>query len=396
MSMYIRKPGLILFLLLLLTAGLHAQQNKTGVKTVLTADSLASGNLKDLLTSFFQLSFTNLTGKNRELNFSSNPYAVILRTNPAAASDQQYRKYRIHRKFNFGFGLKLDEDYRFNGFSSGIKYALINKRDSTVSGFLFAELGKDSLNRELDQLAEPVAELIQELDKTEEEKDKLLDELNEVLTNQSLAFSGIDSSLQRLIRQTAVKKKFIYLSRLLKNKPQVILAKEAQQPFKELKKELQQKLLWTVSVSDTTYTDQFMFSNLVFRSDILKGMGRSKPGANWEFSLPVALNLQDDSLRAGRDLRRSEFSFEPGINLVIRDRDNEQSFLEFKLSGGYYHRFAGLYPGEKKDRIRFDGTLRVRLIGDIWIPLVFSYDPKNGNVFGFISARLNFSGQSKK
>lgn len=374
-----------------------AMAQSTQVKKILTADSLASGNLKDLLTSFFQLSFNNLTNRSRELNFNSNPYAVILRTNPSAAIDTNYRKYRVLRKINFGFGLKLDTGYRFNGFSSGIKYALINRRDSTTSRLLFRNLGTDSLSLEINTLHDSLTIYIEATyDNNPQLKLLYLRQVNLLLSDSTVQFKQLDTSFQKIVKKVTADKGFPILSRLLGSNPKVNLRKESQVSFSDLKKELQQKLLWTISVSDTTYKDQFLFSNLVFRTEILKGMGKSKPGANWEFSIPASLNILDDTLRPGRDLKRAVFTFEPALNLVIRDRGNEHSYVELKFSGEYRHNFHRLYPNEKRDKLYFNGVFRVKVFADIWVPLEFKYDPLSGNILGFISAKLNFSGQNKK
>ena len=59
----------------------------------LSADSLATGNYKDLLTSFFQLSFNHLIGPKKELNFASNPFGVMARRNPDLLVDTNYYRY---------------------------------------------------------------------------------------------------------------------------------------------------------------------------------------------------------------------------------------------------------------------------------------------------------------
>ncbi len=102
--------------LLLLVHASQAQSSPSkaaNIKTILTADSLASGNWKDVLTSFFQLSFDKLTSNKKELNFQSNPFAILLKSHPEAAIDTNFVKYKTLRKINFGFGLQLDSSYRF-------------------------------------------------------------------------------------------------------------------------------------------------------------------------------------------------------------------------------------------------------------------------------------------
>ena len=46
----------------------------------LTADSLATGNYKDILNSFFQLSFNRLIGADKEIRFTSTPFAVMAKS----------------------------------------------------------------------------------------------------------------------------------------------------------------------------------------------------------------------------------------------------------------------------------------------------------------------------
>src|SRR6202008_343289 len=99
----------------------------------LTADSLASGNYKDVLKSFFQLSFEKFTGPDKELKFTSTPFAVMAKLDSTLLVDEKYLKYRTLRNINFSFAAKIDSVFKFNGYSSEIKYAIINKRDETVS-----------------------------------------------------------------------------------------------------------------------------------------------------------------------------------------------------------------------------------------------------------------------
>src|ERR1700758_3976836 len=93
----ITVASLLLIILALPAAGQKAKSDSTGPHTVadvLTADSLASGNTKDVLTSFFQLAFNKLTGPNKELDFTSNPFALMLKSDTTLAVDTNYVKYR--------------------------------------------------------------------------------------------------------------------------------------------------------------------------------------------------------------------------------------------------------------------------------------------------------------
>ncbi|MEO7313210.1 MAG: hypothetical protein ABIX01_22685 [Chitinophagaceae bacterium] len=386
---------LIAPVILLIVTATYGYGQKSGVQGLLTADSLASGNFKDLLTSFFQLSFNNLTGPKKELNFASNPFAVLLKSNPSAAIDTNYIKYKQLRKINFGFGLKLDSSYKFNGFSSSVKYALINNRDTTTSRLLFRELGNDSLSIEINALHDGLNKYIQDsfpntpanFDKRKE----LVLLVNKLFTDTLVAFNKLDGNFQQIVKAVAVRSQLARFTSLITVSPAANIKRESEVNFRDLKNELKKKLLWTVSLSDTTFKDQFFFSNILLKTELLKGMGKVKAGSNTEMNLQAAVNFVDDTTSKGRDLKRAVLASEFGFNWVIRNKGNDQSYLELKFSGAYQHIFQTLYQNEKRNLFTLNGTFRVRVINDIWLPLEFKYDPATGNILGFLSVKFNFN-----
>jgi hypothetical protein len=385
------------FAFTLITSACFAQDDGSKVTTppIFTADSLASGNAKDVLTSFFQLAFDQLTGKDKQLNFNSNPFALMLKSNPSLNVDTNYGKYRALRKFNFGVGLNLDSAYHFNGFSSGFKYALVNKRDTAASSLLHRAMDDDPLAHQRDSLHTLLTAF--ELTLAPDQRAKFHTALRQLLTK-DIAFNQLDADLQAKVNQlvTADPKEFELIAQMIDQRPTSSFVREGKRVFDSLKNVVKQGLLWTVGVSDTTYKDQFFFSNIVVGTEIVKGIGAYHPGSNVEFDVKGALHLLDDSLAMGRDLKRSFLTFEPGFNWVIRNKQNDQSWLEFQLSGAYSHNFTTLYASEKRDSLTFNGTLRIRVYNDIWIPLSIKYDPRSGNFLGFINVRFNFSGQGGK
>ncbi|HVE60939.1 MAG TPA: hypothetical protein VNA26_03920, partial [Chitinophagaceae bacterium] len=187
-------------LLIMIFPQLILAQSSSKIKPILTADSLRSGNAKDILTSFFQLAFNKLTGPNKELNFSSNPFAILLKSDPDLAIDRSYYKYRPLRKTNFSFGIKLDTSYRFNGFSSGIKYALIDKRDSSTSKLLFENLRNDSLANEVNELQKELVDYALKNYPVIAERRKFIAKTNDLL-NRNISFNKLDTAIQRVVTQ---------------------------------------------------------------------------------------------------------------------------------------------------------------------------------------------------
>lgn len=361
------------------------------VKNVLTADSLKSGNAKDVLTSFFQLAFDKLTGPNKELNFKSNPFAIMLKSDSNLAIDHNYYKYRALRKTNFHVGLKLDSSYRFNGFSSSITYALIDQRDSSTSSILFHALDTDSLGIEADTLQRALNAFARTI--TDTAARRTFNNSIRAFFNRKAPFSTLPPAFQAQVKSIVDGDPTTYphIKDILDNKPTTNMFVEQQRMYETYRNQIKKGLLWTISLSDTTYKNEFAFRNIVLKTHLLKGVGKSKPGSNWEFNIIAAANFRDDTLSLKRDLKRAILNFEPGLNWVVRNKRNDQSFFEFGFSGSFMYNFGTKYAAEKRDSLNFTGTIRIRILGDIWVPLEFKYAPKTGNLFGFINIRANFS-----
>lgn len=384
------KQLLLLFIFINIIVTNYAQ---TKPNLPLSADSLATGNYKDVLASFFQLAFNKFTSKEKELKFTSNPFAVMAKLDTGLLRSAQYYKYRHLRDLNFSFSAKLDSSYRFNGFSSGLKYALINRRDETVSRAFIQNILDDSrvkviitLNQALDQFISTLGNDTATQNRIQKQKVGF--------TRGTMNYNQLDETLRKKIIQIAKDSNLVSLEQTIEANPQFNLKKTAADIYDEIKTKINNKSLWTVGISDTTYNDHFIFSNIVLSSEFVKGIDTMK-SKDIELNLKAAVQLLDDSLKAGRDLKRSIFSFEPGFNFVWKTKNTLKSFFEFKLSGSYYHTFSTLYNAEKRDSLTLNGTIRIRIYDDIWIPLEIKYDPRSGNVFGFLNVRANFTALGK-
>lgn len=392
---------------LLLVCVVHisvAQKLPKSALPVFTSDSLRSGTAKDIAVSFFQLAFNNLVGNNKEFNFTSNPYGVMLKSNPKLAMDVNYEKYRALRRLNFSFGVKLDSAYRFNGFSSGVKYALVDGRDATTSRLLFSRLKAEEEffgeRRKLENGLNDFADKYFPNAETEGHPDfgKLLvfNENFNLFFQRDVPLGKLDTLFQRAVTTIIKDSSLGIVQRLMKKDPAASLFTISNKEYENLANTIKKEPLWTIGLSDTTYKDQFVFSNIALVTEFSKGVFKPQPGANnLELNIKAACNFLQDTLQSGRNLKRILFSFEPGINWVIRDKENELSYLECKFSGSYRRNFSGLYAGEERDVISLNGTIRVRIFDDVWIPLEVKWDPKNGNVLGLFNVKANFSGIGK-
>ncbi|RYY64659.1 MAG: hypothetical protein EOO13_18215, partial [Chitinophagaceae bacterium] len=119
-----------------------ASEKKEATEIIKTAIDLKSGNWQDVLTSFFQLSISNLTGESKAFNFKSTLFGIKVKADSSLLLDKKYIKEKFARNFQLDLSLKLDSQYKFKGFQGGFTWALINKRDSTV--FTVANTAIDS------------------------------------------------------------------------------------------------------------------------------------------------------------------------------------------------------------------------------------------------------------
>jgi len=390
---------LILFIIVFSAHKISLGQKKT-LNPVFTADSLKSGNSKDVLTSFFQLAFDNLVGPQKELRFSSNPYAVMMRANPDLAVDSSYLRYTALRNLNFNFNLKLDTSFKFNGFSSGINYSILNRRDYTVFREFLTLV--ETKNFEYHKLNGLVVDSISALVATGNDSVtrklgfKLNDEWTKLTTKGTgFTFNMLSTDVKAILLDLATKNNLEEAKRLISSNAKMSISSKAAEEYEKVRNAFKQRALWTIGISDTTYKDQFMFSNVVVSTQFLKGISRPESNHGLEVDIRGKLNFLNDTLISGKDLKRSLLNFEGGLNYVWRSKKTDLSFVELKMSAAYSKIFNGIYLNEREEVFTLNGTLRVRIISDIWVPIEFKYDPDLGNVFGFLSVRANFSALNK-
>lgn len=456
---------------------------KDSLAPLLTADSLASGNYKDILTSFYQLAANNLTGPHKEFRFSTNPYAILLKNNPNLAADPTYQQYRAWRKLNINLDARMDSAYHFDGFMFGLTYAVVDKRDITInqlfSSTYLADRSRDYAYMRLHQLADSaigqmgkpdtalVSLLTRQLDSLSLRADypyKRVDSLlltrltqaardcgcGDILTDahqldttkrlsalyltnrdeyqqiynrlvgyyiprlgsgadrirlgreleavfyapadSALAFDKVSPDLQKLLVSLAVANDLTVFTDSLARNPHLSIYKMKNAYFRDLRDQFKTNWLGTVGVTDTSYADGNLGKNLQINTEWLKGLSRDpKSRVTAEADLKAMVNFTDDTAKPGRNLLRQYVYAEPGFNFVWRNK-NLQSFFEFKVGGGVSYVFNGAYAGEQPLRITLNGTARVRLFNEIWIPIQILYDPKAGKVFGFLNITANFTG----
>src|SRR5258708_1058901 len=88
-------------------------QAKITANSLLTADSLASETHKEILNDFFNLALENLIGPEKQVKFTSNLFAIMLKHNPNLMVDTNYKKYTAARNLNMHIAAGLDSNNKF-------------------------------------------------------------------------------------------------------------------------------------------------------------------------------------------------------------------------------------------------------------------------------------------
>jgi hypothetical protein len=367
-------------------------QNKQAIVPILTADSLSSGNFKDVLTSFFSLTINDLTGPSKEVKFTSNIFAIMLKSNSNLLVDTNYLKYTAYRNFNIDLDVK-DSNDRFNNLSVGLKYAIVNKRDYTVAKtFVPLFLHKAS---KLIQFGDTIKAKIGAINDIPT-KVKLQEQANKFCQDTSLIpFSKLDIQLQAIVKESYSKVYNVDFTKL-KEYNNYSFRKAANAIYDSIKNSFQNKVLWTLGANFSKYTDPHQLSNLTFTTEFLKGFINPDAATNLELAIDGSYNLSDDSTKTASNLNRGVITGSLGLNWVVKGWGHNQSFLELKIAASENAVVSGMYKGESQNVFTMDGTLRIRVSDSFWVPIQIKYDPKSGNVFGFLNITSNFNWLSHK
>jgi len=216
-------------------------------------------------------------------------------------------------------------------------------------------------------------------------------------STRNIGFNDLETSFQNIIKKflsglSETERDNSALQYLMDN-PDLIPYKIYRQPYNSLRDEFLSKPLWTIGADGRSNTGNLSFSNVNISSQFLWGIIKNNQRTfTGEFDIKALYTFNRDSLQLRNNLDRQIFSIEPGVNFSLRSPNENKSYLEFKLSGSYYHSFSGLQKGARADSSTLNAEIRLRVFDDIWIPIVIKYDPENRNLFGLLNISTNFIG----
>ena len=360
---------------------------KQAQNIIRTANDLKSGNWQDVLSSFLQLSASDLTGASKALNFKSTLFALKAKADSSLLIDTNYVKQKFARNFQFDFSLHLDSTYKFTGFQGGFTWAIINKRDSSVVSFVHTLIDSLYLLSVTDlHFAFKAFQKSMEISPDTIDPKKL----------------SLFKSITQKIEDAAVSGPFV-LSSFFPVEFQPFLKPFVEKGFDErlgkadslykLKlEELRRKPLLTLSVNSTFKNQQQAFNNGDAQLIFLQGVDKKR--SSTEIDLRAYANIRDTTVVAKE--RRADVKLSAGINFSLFQGKSHKSVFEFKPYLEFKNIITSPIGAEKKNVFTANADVRLRITDKLWLPVTIKYDFNKKNFLGFLNIAFNFNSFKKQ
>jgi hypothetical protein len=332
-----------------------------------------SGNWKDVFTDIAQLALKNLAGEKKTFQFKTSLYAIKVKADSSKFIDYNYAKANFSRNFQINLGVDLDDDYKFKGMNYGVDWAIINKRDLSVNTLVDAEA--DILNEEYtEEFSNTKMKYFAYLKDTQDpDREKKINDFSTIMQEYEEGYVFPISKLPEKFRE--------FLPANYSKRVSVLDA--------EIKKQIEKiKLepLLTIGFNSNLKKKPKFFDEYNINMVYLQGL-RSNNGSTMEIDFRNQFKVHDSV--ATDIIKRKEFSSQLGLNISILKK-KDKSLIEFKPNFEFKRIFSGLMEDEKNNQFLANADLRVRVLKNLWIPLILKYDIKNNNLFGFLNVSFNF------
>ncbi|KUJ62120.1 hypothetical protein AR687_08835 [Flavobacteriaceae bacterium CRH] len=368
----------IILLFLCFTSVFAQDDSKTEVarKTIVEIEKSKTGNFKDAFYNIIQLTTKNFSEDEKSLELNTTLFKIIYNSELSEISDLTILKSYVLRNFQINAKTNFDKNFKYNGISGGITFAVINNRDNAT-----IKLAKTIYGKNREAFMEEFRTIQSDLSagKPEGKDLDLLNNASDTILNGYIYDSSKNPYYDQI--QIEFKKRKKFDGKAIETDEITDYIKALNQLRQSEIKKIESKVLWTFSADGSTNTDG-KFDKYSIGTVFLKGI----PNTNEEIDIRGKFTYADTTL-----VKRSAFNGKVGLNMIIlRNKQENISCFEIKVLGEYNKIFKNLLPDEEDETISANAEFRIRLAKDFWIPITIKYDTEKSNFLGFLNVTYNF------
>ena len=362
------KNSVLWLLVLLPLLPLQAQQ-----QTMDDFENRKSGNYKEILNSFYQLTTKNLTGPEKSISFNSTLFAIKAGADPDLYIDRNFVNERFSRDLQFNFRVNMDQAFSYTGLTAGFTYAIVNQRDRKLVQFKqdTINIAYNKIFADMDMYVQQYTKAVVAANATDPDAiaqalNGLQDSVNAFLNNEDIA--TLPPGFRKFLEQKGTIKTLTAFN-ALKN---------------EYYAKVDKAVLWTLYADGSANKDGKLTRGTI-GSTFLKGdfVGDGELDIR-------ALFTYGDTI-ASPDIARQMLNSTIGMNFsILKAKASQKSLLEIKAYAEYTKVFRNPLPDEKEDTLLANADFRIRIWDDFWIPLTIKYDIEEANFLGFLNITYNF------
>lgn len=365
------------------TLGKLDESTKNEVKKIVSEEitDKKSANLQDVIANYFQLALKDLGGEEQKFELKTTLFNLKAQANKDLWIDYNYEKEKFSRNFQIEAGLSLKDNNRINAFTYGFGWAY-NGRDRSIntlvnseSAVIFGNYKEDLINAQeayiyyLEKMNDSQKEA--KIKKIRAIKDKYKSNENEIkiipLTEFPEDFRGFLSEKYKNYSENFIRQ----------NKSDI----EA----------IERKPYFFIGVNNSLSDGSEVLDNYKINSVFLKGI----KSQNVKLEIDFRNHYKVSDSTATAVYKRKEFASQLGLNISVMAK-NEISFLEIRPNFEFRRIFSGLIKDEKSNQFFANADVRVRVLKNLWVPLILKYDVDNGKLFGFLNISFNFKAVKKE
>lgn len=393
---------IVSFILFDVSAQSNKQIEDSSQQVKAATNSQKTSNSQDILTNLYRVSIDSILGKNHSFSFNSSFYGLDTiffgkkmnshknkNLNDASSEGSNLKKYlnwqRLLNQNSLNISLKGDSSNNLNKVSAGLTITLFNKRDLKYNKL------SEAMTLELKNIQEQTHKIHKEIKgslSTDKYQDFDKDWNN---ANDKNDYSLLSDDTKKIFEEAKDdKKKYKLTSSDIDHINMILAGKdEAHIFFTQIGTLYSRKPLLTFSPT-YTYDISNKQPTYSFDLDFLFSFNPKRINqTSWEGEIKTSYKFLNDTSIKKTNFDNKPFLFSIGINKVLLQDANKQSTMEFKFFGEYDYQFGARPTGVDAYKLTVNSTFRIKVYKSLWLPLTVKYDPKNGNVFGFISITAN-------